>query len=149
MDFQSVDILASLPFLFMIFFSTTFSPGSGVPVIKELRYLFARFYFWCMIPSVQDSMEGCPAEDLNILYMILASLVGVVLFLIAQVFKSMKSKGKAQKKMNLRESMMDEEFMALQTSLYGEKALKRFNHMNSSTHSRGSKNGDKATEASA
>jgi len=31
---QIVQILASLPFLFMIFFSTTFSPGSGVPGVK-------------------------------------------------------------------------------------------------------------------
>merc|ERR1712224_1040518 len=40
---QIVQILASLPFLFMIFFSTTFSPGSGVAGVKELRFLFARF----------------------------------------------------------------------------------------------------------
>ena len=44
---QIVQILASLPFLFMIFFSTTFSPGSGVALIKEFRFLFPRFYFWC------------------------------------------------------------------------------------------------------
>ena len=36
---QIVQILASLPFLFMIFFSTTFSPGSGVAGVKALRYL--------------------------------------------------------------------------------------------------------------
>ena len=33
----------------MIFFSTTFSPGSGVAGVKELRYLFARFYLWCRL----------------------------------------------------------------------------------------------------
>ena len=44
MDFQSVEIFGTLPFLLMIFLSTTFSPGSGVPVVKELRYLFSRFY---------------------------------------------------------------------------------------------------------
>merc|ERR1712199_97451 len=33
----------------MIFFSTTFSPGSGVEGVKALRYLFARFYFWCHV----------------------------------------------------------------------------------------------------
>lgn len=42
LPFQAVQIFASLPFLFMIFFSTTFSPGSGVEGLKELRYLFAR-----------------------------------------------------------------------------------------------------------
>ena len=50
LPFQAVQLLGSLPFLFMIFLSTTFSPGAGVPIVKELRYLFARFYFWCMIP---------------------------------------------------------------------------------------------------
>lgn len=46
LDFQTAQILGSLPFLLMIFLSTTFSPGSGVPVLKvcspkmpcELRY---------------------------------------------------------------------------------------------------------------
>merc|ERR1712153_176556 len=66
---QIVQILASLPFLFMIFFSTTFSPGSGVAGVKELRYLFARFYLWCRIgredtngfrTGVRESMDGCP-----------------------------------------------------------------------------------------
>lgn len=42
LPFQAVQIFASMPFLFMIFFSTTFSPGSGVAGLKELRYLFAR-----------------------------------------------------------------------------------------------------------
>jgi ABC-type lipoprotein export system ATPase subunit len=45
LSFQAVEIFATMPFLFMIFFSTTFSPGAGVPALKELRYLFARFYF--------------------------------------------------------------------------------------------------------
>ena len=44
LPFQAVQILGSLPFLFMIFLSTTFSPGSGVEFFKEFRYLFSRFY---------------------------------------------------------------------------------------------------------
>lgn len=87
MPFQAVQILGSLPFLFMIFLSTTFSPGAGVEVVKELRYLLyvlrweespssqkksyayplyfilcsARFYFWCMIPvSNTQRSEGAP-----------------------------------------------------------------------------------------
>jgi hypothetical protein len=43
LPFQAVQIFSSMPFLFMIFFSTTFSPGSGVKGLKELRYLFARY----------------------------------------------------------------------------------------------------------
>merc|ERR1712086_634086 len=73
---QIVQILASLPFLFMIFFSTTFSPGSGVAGVKELRYLFARFYLWCRIgredtngfrTGVRESMDGCPDDDMLVL----------------------------------------------------------------------------------
>merc|ERR1711937_1078033 len=80
---QIVQILASMPFLFMIFFSTTFSPGSGVAGLKELRYLFSRFYFWCMIPGIQDEMENCPDDStLNLLYLILSGILGVVVFLV-------------------------------------------------------------------
>merc|ERR1712226_671007 len=46
LSFQLVEIIGSMPFLLMIFFSTTFSPGSGVEIVKELRYLFSRFFFW-------------------------------------------------------------------------------------------------------
>ncbi|GMH61104.1 hypothetical protein TrRE_jg12436, partial [Triparma retinervis] len=65
---QIVQIIASMPFLFMIFFSTTFSPGAGVEAVKELRYLFARFYFWCDLPGFKDLMEDCPADNLLITY---------------------------------------------------------------------------------
>lgn len=34
---QAVQIIGSMPFLFMIFFSTTFSPGAGVKGVKNLR----------------------------------------------------------------------------------------------------------------
>jgi hypothetical protein len=39
---QAVAILGTLPFLLMLFWSTAFSPGSGVEGLKELRYLFPR-----------------------------------------------------------------------------------------------------------
>ena len=44
---QVVQMVGGMPFLFMIFFSTTMSPGAGVGGFKEMRYLFPRFYFWC------------------------------------------------------------------------------------------------------
>ena len=34
---QDAQFLAYMPFLFMLFFSTTFSPGAGVEGLKELR----------------------------------------------------------------------------------------------------------------
>ena len=79
---QIVQIIASMPFLFMIFFSTTFSPGAGVEAVKELRYLFARFYFWCDLPGFKDLMEDCPADNLLITYSILSGCLGLFLFLV-------------------------------------------------------------------
>jgi len=136
LSFQLVEIIGSMPFLLMIFFSTTFSPGSGVEIVKELRYLFSRFFFWCMVPGVQDDMEGCPADEgLNFLYMILSAMVGLFVFLVVQLIVSFKHKSAESEMSKLRESMQDEEFHQLQITMYGEKALKRLNHMNSSLHS--------------
>ena len=131
---QAVETFSSMPFLFMIFFSTTFSPGSGVPGLKELRYLFSRFYLWCMTPGVQDQMEGCPADGgLNLLYLILSGLLGVVLFLIFQGVLTVIRNAKKAEKNKLRETMMeDEEFIRLQVEMYGEKQLRRLQHVDSS-----------------
>jgi hypothetical protein len=38
----AVETVGILPFMFSIFFSTAFSPGSGLPGLKALRYLFPR-----------------------------------------------------------------------------------------------------------
>ena len=135
LDFQSVQIFGTLPFLLMIFLSTTFSPGSGIPVVKELRYLFSRFYLWCLLPDLEDAMEGCPDDEgLNILYMILSALVGLFVFLFAQAVLAARNQSKETEKAKLKESMMDEDYAELQMSLYGEKALRRLNHMNSTVH---------------
>jgi ABC-type lipoprotein export system ATPase subunit len=133
MPFQAVQILGSLPFLLMIFLSTTFSPGAGVPVIKELRYLFARFYLWCTLPGVMDDMEGCPAEDINLLYLILSAFVGVLVFLVAKGFQACQKGAEKNKDADKRKQIMEmEEAQLLQAELYGEKALRRLQHQNSS-----------------
>lgn len=114
LPFHAVQIFASMPFLTMIFFSTTFSPGSGVAGFKELRYLFSRFYFWCMIPGVQDDMDNCPPSDVNIVYMILSALIGVTLFLIYQVFRLMnRSKATMKTKSKKQQMKEDNEFRDL------------------------------------
>lgn len=126
LPFHAVEIFASIPFLFMIFFSTTFSPGSGVEGLKVFRYLFARFYFWCMIPGVQDGMEGCPAEDENIFFMILAAMLGLVLFSVYQTAKTIFARSQqkqATAKMNALKE--DDEFVDLQIELYGEEVLNK------------------------
>ena len=112
---QIVQIIASMPFLFMIFFSTTFSPGAGVEAVKELRYLFARFYFWCDLPGFKDLMEDCPADNLLITYSILSGCLGLFLFLV--VFYLLKFKqGKALEKRDVKRAEMEatEAFVKLQ-----------------------------------
>jgi ABC-type lipoprotein export system ATPase subunit len=136
LPFHLVEIVGFLPFIFMIFFSTTFSPGSGVPGLKALRYLFSRFYFWCMVPGVKDDMEGCPDENLNILYLILSALLGVFLFLIVDIGIRIKKRGQKKKSDMKLSSMLDSEFQELMVELYGEKGLRRFQHMSSTHHSR-------------
>ena len=142
LPFQAVQIFSSMPFLFMIFFSTTFSPGSGIAGLKELRYLFARFYFWCMIPGVQDEMENCPASDgANKLYLILSALIGLVLFLFIMGVSSIVRKKKSEKLSSKNNSLKDDEFRDLQVELYGDRVLElqSTNHSTSSSGSRRSR----------
>ena len=94
---QIVQVLASLPFLFMIFFSTTFSPGAGLEGVKELRYLFARFYLWCRIPGVKENMDGCPAEDQLVGYTVLTGCLGLIIFLVFEVVRQQVVRRKVAK----------------------------------------------------
>ena len=84
---QTVQILAGMPFLLMIFFSTTFSPGAGVSGVNGLRYLFTRFYFWCRMPVVELAMEGCPSDDASLGYAVLTGCLGPFIFVIYQIIK--------------------------------------------------------------
>jgi hypothetical protein len=93
--------------------------------------LYARFYFWCMVPAVQDSMEGCPGS-LNLLYLVLSALIGLFIFLVViGILKIKKGQQKAVQEKSRRASMMDSEFQQLQKELYGDK-LKQLKHMNTS-----------------
>ena len=144
LSFQAVQIFGTLPFLFMIFFSTTFSPGAGVEAVKELRYLFSRFYFWCFLPGVEDSMEGCPeTESENLLYLVLSGLCGVALFLVVKVgyaihmnFKKAASKEETQ---NIRSNNV--EFHKLQKELYGDQ---KFGSLDASNEKVSGEDEDKA-----
>ena len=171
LPFHAVEIFASMPFLFMIFFSTTFSPGSGVAGLKELRYLFARcvstehrsptrtmpafqishvlysslfafssFYFWCMIPGVQDDMEGCPPSNVNVVYMILSAMLGPAMFLIYETTKTLLKKAHTKKVISKKNKLKDAEFRDLQVELYGEEILLKDSlaGTNHSARSRGS-----------
>ena len=128
---QRVQILGQVPFLLSIFFSTSYSPGAGKKGVKELRYLFSTFYLWCMLPEM--GMEGCPAENNTLLYLILSSLIVPVLFLLWKLvqasYANLRQK-KAQE--SLLESMRSVEFAELQLELFGEKVLHRLKGLVSS-----------------
>lgn len=129
---QAVQILGAMPFLLMIFFSTTFSPGAGVKGLKELRYLFSRFYLWCMLPDGMG-MEGCP-ESNNLLYLVLSSLLVPFLFGTYMFVKNMYARSHHEKaQSSRRESMQTLEFAELQLEMFGQKALKNLKHIGS-TH---------------
>jgi len=116
---QVAQILASLPFLLMIFLSTTFSPGAGVEGIKYLRYCFARYYFWCDLPGVKDSMEGCPPQNALVGYAVLTGCAGALAFVLYQtirvkVFRKVKDGRKANQRLRMTTT---DEFKQLQAKL--------------------------------
>ena len=125
---QAVQVLGQLPWLLMIFFSTTFSPGAGVSGIKELRYLFSRYYLWCMLPNEKD-MEGCP-ESNTLLYLIMSSLFLPFLFAIWKLSQALYANRRQVKKTSSRrDSMKSMGFAQLQLELFGEKALHKLKHL--------------------
>ena len=122
---QIVQILASLPFLFMIFFSTTFSPGAGVDAVKWLRYLFARFYLWCRIPSVRDNLDGCPDDDYLVLYSILSGCLGAFVFVVVMLIRVQVFKRGMVSKLKSRygEVSSKPEFKEIQVLLYKDTVM--------------------------
>jgi hypothetical protein len=134
---QTAQIFSLFPFLLMIFFSTTFSPGSGVAGLKELRYLFVRFYFWCMTPDVQDSMENCPDSDgENMLYLVLSAFLWPVLFSVLILLGRVVQGTKKKKLSSKNDTLKDEEFRDLQVELYGDRVLE----LQNTRHSKASSN---------
>lgn len=135
LPFQLVEMVGSFPFLLMLFFSTTFSPGSGAAGFKELRYLFSRFYFWCMLPQVENDMEGCPSTDqANMIALVLSAFIPLFLFLLVTGIRSLVQTKKTKKANLQKDALKDQEFLELQVELYGDRALE----MHNSQHSRGS-----------
>jgi len=122
-------IIGTVPFLFLMFFSSTFSPASGVEFFNEFRFLFTRFYLWCIIPGVGQEMTKCP-KDSNTLYMILAGLFNIVLFFcIKFLFEAVTFVKHYKSKKDKEKQMLTDDFVQLQGDLFGSKALKRFQHL--------------------
>jgi hypothetical protein len=86
-----------------------------------------------MVDSVKDLMEGCPPEDVNLLYLVLSGLLELFLFIVIMgILKIRKGRQKVEFEKSKLASMLDADFQKLQIELYGEKALRRLNHMASS-----------------
>lgn len=116
---QIVQTVASMPFLFMIFFSGTFSPGAGVEGIKGLRFLFSRFYLWCRLPRVKDNMDGCPSDDELTTYTILSGCIGLFLFLAFQSVRRFVAGVRAGKEKLLHDEIAQRpEYKQIQMELY-------------------------------
>ena len=132
---QGAEIIGTIPFLFMILFSSSFSPGSGVQGVKILRYMFSRFYLWCMIPEVEGSMEGCP-DDNVLLYLILTSMLFSVMIIVFNLKNKIRKQFNVKKQAEtIKKSMITTEFAELQVELFGIKALNRLQHLQGTTHS--------------
>jgi hypothetical protein len=86
-----------------------------------------------MIPGVQDDMEGCPANDVNLLYMTLSSLIGLTMFLVYHMVKKLALHDPQPQLPSKRSELKDDEFRELQLELYGEKHLK--NSLPGTSHS--------------
>mmetsp|Transcript_54145 Transcript_54145/g.65147 ORF Transcript_54145/g.65147 Transcript_54145/m.65147 type:complete len:215 (+) Transcript_54145:2-646(+) len=136
LPFELVQIIGTTPFLFMIFFSTTFSPGAGVAGIKAVRYLFPRFYLWCELPGVEDDMEDCPEDRIeNMIYLFLSAQLFHTCFFALVFAKQFKKKVDKFKSIEKRKLVMSSEFFGtLQKELFGA-GFKRYSqltiHLNS------------------
>lgn len=122
MSFHDVELFGLFPFILAIFWSGTFAPGAGVPGLEELRYLFPRFYLWCLMDVVKDEMD-CPAGNDNdyVLYMIASALVPLALFVLYKVVAYLASTSAKNKQQAARDALKDDEFERIQTVLFGEK----------------------------
>ena len=108
-----------MPFLFMIFFSITFSPGAGVDGLKVLRFLFSRFYLWCRLPDVKDMLEDCPADSELTTYTILSGCLGLFLFLVLQAVRCCMAQARADKAQHKHEEIAQRpEYQQIQAELY-------------------------------
>jgi hypothetical protein len=120
-----VDMVASIPFVLMVLFSTTFSPGSGTDALKWMRYLFPRFYFWCKLDGVGPLMEGCPASyNLNMGAMFLAAIFFPCLCVVYSLVRIRAKKRKRSVDDSRRKVVLaGENFGDLWKALYGDKKV--------------------------
>lgn len=115
---QAVQMLASIPFLTMLFFSTTFSPGSGLPGLNDLRFVYVRFYFWCALP-IGNTMESCPPNSDLMGFAVLNAISGLLLFIFFQGMKVCAGKLSMNKALQKQDQLtIQADFQQLKAQLY-------------------------------
>ena len=97
-----------------------------------------------MIPSVEDDMEGCPDDSVNLVYMILSAVLGVILFVIYDVIRKLVQKSKTEKVTKKQQQLKDHEFADLQIELFGSEVLFKDSLANTE-HSRRSRGSNRST----
>eukprot|EP00977_Amphora_coffeiformis_P028342 scaffold34933_cov243-Amphora_coffeaeformis.AAC.1 len=125
--FTTVQIFGCIPAILMLFFSTTLSPGSGIEGIKALRYLFPRFYLWCMLPGVAPLMEGCPkSEILTMMLLCFTGVIVLVVFVLLQLVRACCQRYKRTRHLEEKQSdSMDPAVQTIQRELYASSRAKR------------------------
>ena len=76
-------------------------------------------------------MEGCPDEDLNIVYLIISGFIGVIVFVFVKAVNAFKASKMQAGKMEELADMLDGEFEELQVEMFGEKGRRHFKHLQS------------------
>ena len=96
-------------------------------------------------------MEGCPDTDLNVLYMILAALIGTFLFFVYETVRFIVRSSKTKKILSKQSKMKDDEVRDLQVELYGEGVLLKdsLSNTNHSSTSKSRKNVSNSSHAAA
>jgi hypothetical protein len=95
----------------------------GRRVVRALTFVVVgarrSFYFWCMIPAVENDVDGCPDSDVNITYMTLSAFIGLFLFVVYQSVNALVVASSSKKMASQKNRLMDAEFHDLQIELYG------------------------------
>jgi hypothetical protein len=80
-------------------------------------------------------MEGCPNDDVIVLYTVLSGLVGAVMFLLYEAIRVGLNASRSKAASKHHDRLKDDEFVDLQIELYGEQVLLK-DSLARSSHSR-------------
>jgi hypothetical protein len=83
-------------------------------------------------------MEGCPNDDVIVLYTVLSGLVGAVMFLLYEAIRIGLNASRTKATSKQHDRLKDDEFVDLQIELYGIEVLSK-DSLSGTSHSRRSR----------